>query len=154
MKQVVLEHTQTSMALPAKVFLLLCPVREAEWIPGWKYRLVSSQSGVAELGCVFTTPNEHGSETTWIVTHHNPDAYQIAFAWVWPEIIATRLEIRLVAKEENTTRSDIRYIYTALTAAGELELAKYDVAWFEKKMKSWEAAINYFLCYGRCIHES
>ena len=49
------EYIQTNYAAPEKVFPLLCPVREADWIPGWQYELVYSESGVAELGCVFTT---------------------------------------------------------------------------------------------------
>ena len=49
------EYTQTNPASPEKVFPLLCPVREADWIPGWRYKLIYSESGVAELGCIFTT---------------------------------------------------------------------------------------------------
>jgi hypothetical protein len=74
--RVVHEFTQTNPAAPEKVFPLLCPVREGDWLLGWKYRLIYSDSGVAELGCVFTTPNPPGSaapdrasaKTTWIVT--------------------------------------------------------------------------------------
>ena len=59
--RVVHEFTQTNPATPEKVFPLLCLVREDDWLPGWKYRLIYSDSGVAELGCVFTTPNPPGS---------------------------------------------------------------------------------------------
>ena len=38
-----------------KVFPLLCPVREYEWIDGWSCRLVHSESGFAEKGAIFTT---------------------------------------------------------------------------------------------------
>ncbi|MGI9537489.1 MAG: hypothetical protein ACR2PB_10480, partial [Desulfocapsaceae bacterium] len=40
---------------PEKVFPLLCPVREYEWIPQWQCEMIYSRSGVAELGCVFST---------------------------------------------------------------------------------------------------
>jgi hypothetical protein len=36
------EYTQTNPATPDKVFPLLCPVREADWLPGWQYRLIYS----------------------------------------------------------------------------------------------------------------
>ncbi len=88
--RVVREYVQTNPAPPERVFPLLCPVREAEWVPGWEYRLVYSKSGVAELGCVFTTPNEDGSETTWMTIEYEPPR-RIGFVWVWPEMVAARL---------------------------------------------------------------
>ena len=66
------EYTQTNEAPPDKVFPLLCPVREADWVPGWKYNLIYSESGVAEDGCVFSTPNDGGPDTTWMVTRYDP----------------------------------------------------------------------------------
>ncbi len=44
------EYSQINLASPGKVFPLLCPVLEAKWVPGWEYRLIYSQSGIAELG--------------------------------------------------------------------------------------------------------
>ncbi len=93
-KRVTHEFTQTNNAPPDRVFPLLCPVREADWVPGWEYRLVYSQSGIAELGCVFTTPNPDGVDSTWIVTEYEPPR-RTAFAWVWPNMIATLIEIQL-----------------------------------------------------------
>jgi hypothetical protein len=46
-RRVSCEYTQTNDASPEIVFPLLCPVREAEWVPDWKYRMIYSQSGVA-----------------------------------------------------------------------------------------------------------
>src|SRR6266481_7636473 len=46
-------YRQTLRAPPAKVFPLLCPVREAEWAEGWLPELVISSSGIAEGDCVF-----------------------------------------------------------------------------------------------------
>src|SRR5882672_10992531 len=50
-------YRQRLCASPAKVFPLLCPVREAEWADGWLPELVISSSGVAECACVFITPD-------------------------------------------------------------------------------------------------
>ena len=36
---------QVLNAPPATVFPLLCPVREAEWVPGWTVRMIHSASG-------------------------------------------------------------------------------------------------------------
>ncbi len=149
-QQVVHEFTQTNDAPPEKVFPLLCPVREADWVPDWRYRLVHSRSGVAELGCVFTTPNEDGSETVWTCVAYDPPR-GIRYAWVWPQMIATLLEIEVRLAPEARSQVHIRYRYTALSEAGARELGRYDRAWFEAKMRGWESAINHYLRTGKKI---
>src|SRR3954447_732184 len=150
MKHVSHTYVQTNSATPETGFSLLCPVREAEWVPDWKYRLQYSKSGVAELGCVFATPNEDGTETTWIVTDYEPSR-RIAFAWVWPEMIATRLTIELAPHDANRTNAQISYEYTALSDAGERELDTYDEHWYAEKMEHWQTAINHYLDTGTIV---
>lgn len=148
-KRVTHEYTQTNSAAPEKVFPLLCPVREADWVPGWQYRLIYSQSGVAEAGCVFTTPNDDGSETIWLVTEYDPVVFTIAFAWVNPSLVTAQITIRLEPKSSSQTTAHIRYTYTGLSEQGNREVQRYDIAWFQHKMRSWEAAINHYLKTGR-----
>ncbi len=150
-KRVIHGFTQTNVAASEKVFPLLCPVREAEWVPGWEYRLICSQSGVAELGCVFATPNESGPDTVWLVTEYDPAALRIGFAWVWPGLVATQLRISLRPKSQNVTEANIRYVYTGLSEDGNREVERYDEVWFCSKMQSWEKAINHYLKTGRLI---
>ncbi len=149
-KRISHQYTQTNIGLPEKVFPLLCPVREAEWVPGWQYRLVYSQSGLAELGCIFTTPNEDGSETTWVVSEYDPLSFRIGFVWVWPGLVAAQIQISLERTGENT-KAHIRYIYTGLSPAGNREVERYNESWFQDKMKGWEAAINHYLKTGKPI---
>ena len=59
--------TFTLDAAPERVFPLLCPVVEYQWIPDWRCTMVHSASGVAELGCVFLREGE-----TWITTRYAP----------------------------------------------------------------------------------
>ena len=145
------EYTQTNDAPPASVFPLLCPVREAEWVPGWQYRMIHSQSGVAEEGCVFSTPNEDNTDTIWVVSEYDPAAFRIAFVWVSPGLMAAQIKIALERTAKDTTRAHIRYVYTGLSEAGNQEVARYDEAWFRHKMQSWEAAINHYLRTGKLI---
>jgi hypothetical protein len=154
--RVVHEFTQTNPAAPEKVFPLLCPVREDDWLPGWKYRLIYSDSGVAELGCVFTTPNPPGSaagapasETTWIVTDYDRAAFRIAYLWINPGRVITELVIQLTRSGAEETRSHIRYRYTGLSPAGNRELEHYDKEWFEARLRNWEATINYYIKTGK-----
>jgi hypothetical protein len=157
------EYTQTNPAPPDKVFPLLCPVREAEWVPGWQYQLIYSDSGVAEIGCVFTTPNAPVSsqstegesvqfpETTWITVDYDPAAFRIAYVWIDPGRVATELRIQLEAASDGNTRAHIRFRYTGLSPEGNREVERYDQKWFERKMSGWESAINHYLRTGRKI---
>ncbi len=154
------EYTQSNDAPPERVFPLLCPVREADWVPGWQYRLIYSESGVAEGGCVFATPNPPAAgdqgqvappETTWIVTEYDPAAFRIGFVWINPGLVAAEIGIQLTPTPPATTRAHIRYRYTALSAEGNREVERYDQKWFRAKMGGWESAINHYLRTGRKI---
>ena len=165
-RRVTHEYTQTNPASAEKVFPLLCPVREADWIPGWRYRLIYSDSGVAELGCTFTTQDpvveseKYSSrsngrdanlpETTWICTGYDPAAFRIAYVWIRPGRVATELWIRLTA-DRDQTRSHIRFRYTGLSPEGNRDVESYDRRWFEEKMRGWETAINHYLTTGQMI---
>jgi len=148
-KRVVREHVQTNDAAPERVFALLCPVREAEWVPGWEYRLVYSRSGVAELGCVFSTHNEDGSEATWMTIEYEP-ARRIGFVWVWPKMVAARLRFELESAG-GKTHLHAYYEYTGLSEAGNKEVERYTEQWFATKMKKFEAALNHYLATGKMI---
>jgi hypothetical protein len=156
------EYVQTNPAPPEKVFPLLCPVREADWLPGWQYRLIYSDSGVAELGCVFTTPNPPAAgahsgaapETTWIVIDYDPAAFRIAYVWINPGFVITVLRIQLAAVEQNATCTHIRYRYTGLSPEGNRELEGYDQKWFEARMQNWETTINHYLRTGKKMASS
>jgi len=151
------EFIQTNPAPPEKVFPLLCPVREDDWLPGWQYRLIYSDSGIAELGCVFTTPKpptsgshrDAASETTWIVTDYDTPAFRIAYVWINPGHIITELRIQLTAVEQGSTRTHIRYRYTGLSLEGNHELESYTRKWFEARMQNWETTINHYLRTGK-----
>lgn len=43
---------------PEKVLPLLCPIREYEWIEIWECEMIHSNSGYAELDCVFKTRHQ------------------------------------------------------------------------------------------------
>ena len=142
------EYVQTNVASPETVFPLLCPVREAEWVPGWRSRMIYSRSGVAEAGCVFIT-EENGREITWVVTEYDPEKWRMGFVWVKAGMVT---EIRIFLERAGQhTRARVGYTYTGLSAEGNQEVAGFDEKWFREKMQGWEAAINHYLETGRCI---
>ncbi|HYL16020.1 MAG TPA: hypothetical protein VEV41_23500 [Terriglobales bacterium] len=161
------EYTQIHPASPNQVFPLLCPVREAEWVPDWQYRLIYSDSGIAELGCIFTTPNTTAAlrqaseaqnlpqaEITWITVDYDPAALRIAYVWINPGRVATELRIQLEATSDGAARSHIRFRYTGLSPEGNHDVESYDRKWFERKMRGWESAMNHYLRTGRKIDSS
>ncbi len=150
-KRVSHEYVQTNVAPPQTVFPLLCPVEEKNWVPGWEYRLIYSQSGVAELGCVFTTPNQDGPESTWMTTEYCPEEFRVAYVWVRPGTIATHLRIQLQPKENSQTSARICFTYTGLSEEGNREVERYDKEWFRRKMENWEMAMNHYLEKGTLI---
>jgi hypothetical protein len=147
-------YTQTNFAPPETVFPLLCPVREAEWVPDWQYRLIYSQSGFAEAGCVFIT-EEDGREATWVVTEYDAERFRIGFVWVDPGMVSAQIRIELepvgTPDSRLKTSARIRYTYTGLSPKGNREVERYDEGWFRKKMQGWEAAINHYLQTGKLI---
>jgi hypothetical protein len=158
-KRIAHEYTQNNVAPPEKVFPLLCPLREADWVPGWQYRLIYSESGVAEYGCVFITPNEDGTETTWMVTDYDPPSFRIAYAWMNPGLVTAQIRICLSRSSggqisSGDTNALIQYTYTGLSTEGNREVERYDQKWFRHKMQSWEAAINHYLQTGKRIDAS
>ena len=132
-------------------FHFSAPVREADWLPGWEYRLIYSESGFAEPGCVFTSPGLKDGEKTWIVTEYNRDADRIAFVWTAPGLVIAQLQIQVVGAGDGTSQTRIRYCYTGLSEEGNRELESYDRPWFEARMKNWETSINHYLRTGERI---
>ncbi len=150
-KRISHEFVQINDAPPSRVFPLLCPVRESEWVPGWSFRLVFSKSGIAEEGCIFITPEEDGSETTWVVTEYDPASFRVGFVWVNPGMVAARIVIQVTAKGSDRSNVSLRYTYTGLSPAGSQKVETYDEAFFRHKMDAWQAAINHFLRTGTMI---
>jgi hypothetical protein len=151
--RVVRSYAQRLAASPNTVFPLLCPVREAEWLRGWRYSLVHSASGVAELGCVFMTPHRHGgTETVWVVTEYEPPR-RIGFVRVTPGAAAVQIAIELTPIGAGETRALVRYTYTALSDSGEAELAAAGEEAWRAMMQEWESSLNHYLATGRKLPE-
>lgn len=136
-------HQQTINASPERVFPLLCPVREREWLPGWTCRMVHSNSGWAEPGAVFTTSGERG-ETVWLLSEQVAPR-RVAFVRFEPERVVVWCEIELAALAGGRTRVAITYTYTALDAAGEQALAAQTEAGWQQMQACWESSMNDWL---------
>ena len=143
------EYTQRIDAAPEAVFPLLCPVREHDWIEGWRTDFVISESGLAEEGCVFQTPGDEGQPpATWVVTLHDPSAHEVAMVKLVPGHTVTRLAISLESDSAGHTRARVRYEWTALSPAGEEEVARWTEQAWRAFMHAWEEALNAWFARG------
>jgi len=126
-------------AAPDRVLPLLCPVREALWIPGWEAEVLHSRSGVAEPGCVFRTREVDGSARVWVVTRHEPGAADLVQFLEGRGVI--RLEIRLSAQGEGT-RAEWRYCARALEPGADGWMEAYTPEAFRSRMGRLETLLN------------
>ena len=123
------EDRMTMPARPERVFPLLCPVREFDWIPHWTCEMIHSESGVAEDGCVFQTDFPWDGRMTWVVSVYEPPE-RIEFTCVAPDLMVMRLKIRLEPDGADRTTIHWRREFLSLTEAGDrhLEETKTDAA--------------------------
>jgi hypothetical protein len=111
------------VAAPAdRVFPLLCPVREYEWIEGWSCQLVHTSSGLVEEGCVFVThPSDAEGTITWVTTVHDPAARRVAFVRVTEGRRAVRMALHVEPLGAERCRLHIAYDVTGIDTAGREE---------------------------------
>jgi hypothetical protein len=145
-------YTQRLVAEPARVFPLLCPVREAEWIEGWDPPLVITASGVAEPDCVFTT-GAAPRQAVWYVTRHEPAAWLVEMIKITPDVTACRLTIRL-RPAAGGSEAEVTYSHTSLGAEGDAFVASFTEDFYRNLMQDWEARLNHYLRHGSALRAS
>jgi len=145
-------YRQSLHAPPAKVFPLLCPVRETEWAEGWLPDLVISNTGVAERDCVFITPDNAG-KAIWYITRHEPEKWFVEMLKILAGVTACRLTIQL-SENGDGCFADVTYSHTSIGPAGDEFVAKFTADYYQKFMQAWEKALNHFLKTGCRLPES
>ncbi len=152
-KRVTYRYVQKNLAPPNRVFPLLCPVREKEWLDGWDYEMVYSESGVAEEGCIFRTINPGEPESTWVVTRHDKESYRVEFVRITPGSRVVQIHISLKEGHDGATKTHIRYTYTGITEEGNSFVDNYTKEQFHNMMVWWEKSINHFLTSGQKLKQ-
>jgi hypothetical protein len=139
-------YKQRLCAPPARVFPLLCPVRETEWADSWLPDLVISSSGLAERDCVFITPDKLG-KAIWYVTRHEPENWFVEMLKIVPGVTACRLEIQLTPNGDECFAA-VTYTHTSIGEAGDEFVARFTAEYYQKFMQAWEKELNHFLKTG------
>lgn len=132
---------------PDKVFPLLCPVREYDWIPQWKCDLIYTKSGYAELGCIFNTDLDGpiGSET-WVVCSYEMNRL-IGFVRSGTHT-AMRYNVSLEPHQDGCVIRWEQEI-TSLDSKGDMILTGITEDVYRKKMEHLNVLLEHYL-----VHES
>jgi len=147
-KRIIRNYCQAISAAPGVVFPLLCPVREAEWLDGWKYEMIYSDSGLAEEGCVFSTPGDDEGDTVWVISRYDRENYLIDFTRFTPGSRTCVLKVAVTSKGDTDSNVDISYTYTGITADGNAWIDNFTEDAFLDAVKFWERSMNHFLERG------
>lgn len=148
-RRVTRSYRQTINAAPEDVFPLLCPVREADWLDGWRYSLIYSASGLVEEGAVFSTPGEGEEDTVWIVTRHDPARRAVEFTRFTHRSRVCVLHVGVRPKEDDgRSFVDIAYTYTSLSSAGDAFVDGFTESSFLAAVRFWEQSMNHWLETG------
>ena len=148
-KQYHLSASQLLVALPEKVFPLLCPTLEYEWIETWKCEILFSKSGFAEQDCVFTTFFPGDEKETWIIDRYEPNSLIQFVRFSESKII--RYSISLIDNGDGTTTAKWEQTITALTEAGIRYVENLSNVEFGKKIKGLENMLNHYLEIGEML---
>jgi hypothetical protein len=149
-KRTIKSYTQHLQAEPARVFPLLCPVREYEWIEYWDCTLIYANSGVAEDNCIFTTQfPDNGGEEVWVVSHYEQDR-EIQFVRI-NDLKVVRHYISLTDNGDGTTTAIWQQVITGLNDRGNAFVQNYTDADYAKLMRTLETMLNHFLTTGTIL---
>ena len=131
----VIEMRQTFPVSADQVFVLLCPSREADWIPSWDCDLVFTGSGYAEEHCVFRTDETNSAGPgVWVMSHHEPPRL--------PEIVrflpamVVNLKIALSDNLDGTTDGVWTVVFTGLDEEGNARIEQIPADAYENALKT------------------
>lgn len=146
-KRIKNSFVQRFHAPSGKIFPLLCPVREYEWIEQWKCEMLHSDSGIAEKNCVFRTRfPEESSHDIWVITRYEPNT---GIEFVRVNALRTMcLSITLTDNGDGTTRAVNEQLLVGLTEEGN-QLLDSMADSFSFEMRMGEAMLNHYLSTGK-----
>lgn len=148
-KRLFLSCEQLLKSKPEKIFPLLCPVREYDWIDTWKCEMVYSNSGFAELDCVFITDLDGNEKEYWVIDKFEKNS-TIQFL-KFNSYIITRYRISLKSNEDGTTTANWEQLITSVNEKGNNYIECYVNDEYSKKISALEDKLNYYLLNGKCL---
>jgi len=149
-KRVVQSHHLQISASPAKVFPLLCPVREYDWIDNWSCDLIYSHSGVAENNCIFLTDRPGEGKRTWVVSRYEPNR-AIEFVIFQHDLAIIKLDIHLSEDAEGITSLNVSHTITGLSENGNAAIENLPTDFTSTRWTRLGKALNHYLQTGTML---
>ena len=128
-----------------KVFPLLCPKREEEWIPGWACETLWSKSGYNEEGAVFRTRKPYGTELYWTTLRFDIQARLVDFLILAPGLYVFRFSITLEPAPEGTLGIVFHQTFTPISQDGEMLIRRYEAEDLGARVQMLGAFMTKFL---------
>lgn len=118
----VVSHEHTFSAAPDRLFPLLCPTAEYDWMEGWNCELIYAKSLRQEYNAIFKTDYFVPGEV-WIVSQIEPNR-SIEFVRV-SEHMSIKVDVRISDNLDGTCTGHWIINATALTAQGNATLQNF-----------------------------
>ncbi len=141
--------TQHLVAPPDKVFPLLCPTREYDWIEPWTCRMVRSDSGFAEQDCIFVTDFPNEGEDVWVVSVYRPNE-EIQFVRFNGRRVI-RYTITLTDNGDGTTTAEWKQALTGLNDEGNRLVEGMTDEAYQQRIQGLERRLNHYLATGEML---
>lgn len=116
-KRTLQEFSGTFETTVEELFPLLCPAREADWIPEWDCELIYTDSGYAEENCIFKTEKSNPvGEGLWMFTGFKVNHY-VDFVRLQEDVIM-HARITVADNNDGTVTATWNIVTTGLTEKG------------------------------------
>jgi hypothetical protein len=135
-------------APPTVVFPLFGPLDEQRWEANWNPTILYPPSGATQRDAVFTAEHHDGTPSFWTIVEFDPDNFRISYVRVHPATHVARIDIACTGDSDETTRADVTYTFTGLTAPGNAYVEAFTEPHYVEWLRSWETAINHYLRHG------
>ena len=139
-------------ANPAAIFPQLCPTREYDWIETWDCDLVYSDSGYAEMNCIFTTSFDNHKQT-WSVSRYSPENTLIEFTVFIDDFAIMHYQVAVMGIEKEKSEITWTRTFTGLNNKGNLFVKSIEEDDFQARMNKLNQELDYFLVHGEMLKE-
>jgi hypothetical protein len=137
---------------PEIVFPLLCPKREYEWIETWKGQIIYSETGFAELDCIFSTVLPAGQKEIWTIGRYEQNELIQFVRFTESRVI--RYCITLSDNNDGTTTALWEQTITALNEEGNSYVESFSDNDYQQLIHSLEKMLNHYMMTGMMLRKT
>lgn len=145
--RIVKTYAHTFDAPAEKVFPQLCPVLEYDWIDGWECEMIYSDSGVAELGCIFTSEFMSEGTSIWVISRYEPSR-TIEFTVFEAGMRMMKMDVAMSDNGGQTTKVKWTHTFTALNEAGRRSMSGVTDQIYQNRMGGLAVMLEHYLKTG------